>query len=121
MSEMTSSPADLPVLATVVCPYCAVVVPDARYCGACGAHLVSSGSHASQRLHSYAAFPDEPVFRFAVVTSLFPHLSHRAKAPFRVGFGVFLVLLLIFALAGTSAEQQNIVKAVQKHHCIWQT
>jgi len=103
MSEMTSSPTDLPVLATIGCPFCAVVVPDARFCGACGAHLVHSGFRASQRLHSYAAFPDEPVFRFAVVTSLFPHLSHRAKAPFRVGFGVFLVLLLIFALAGTSA------------------
>jgi hypothetical protein len=103
MSEMTSSPVDLPVLATVVCPYCAVVVPDSRFCGACGAHLVHSGLRASQRLHSYAAFPDEPVFRISVVTSLFPHLSHRAKAPFRVGFAVFLVLLLIFALAGTAA------------------
>lgn len=103
MSEMTSSPADLPVLATVVCPYCSVVVPDARFCGACGAHLIFSGVRAADRLHSYAAFPDEPVFRLAVVTSLFPHLSHRATAPFRVGFGVFLALLLIFALAGTSA------------------
>jgi hypothetical protein len=100
---MTSSPADLPVLATVACPFCGVVVPDARFCGACGANLVHSGMRASQRLHAYAAFPDEPVFRVSVVTSLFPHLSHRAKAPFRVGFGVFLVLLLIFALAGTSA------------------
>jgi predicted amidophosphoribosyltransferase len=103
MSEMTSSPSDLPVLATVACPHCSVVVPDARYCGACGAHLVHAGLRASERLHSYAAFPDEPVFRLSAVTSLFPHLSHRAKAPFRVGFAVFLTLLLIFALAGTSA------------------
>jgi RNA polymerase subunit RPABC4/transcription elongation factor Spt4 len=103
MSEMTSTPADLPVLATVACPYCGVVVPDARFCGACGAHLVHNGLVASQRLHSYAAFPDEPVYRLSVITSLFPHLSHRAKAPFRIGFGIFLILLLIFALAGTSA------------------
>jgi predicted amidophosphoribosyltransferase len=103
MSEMTSSPANLPVLATLVCPYCSVVVPDARFCGACGAHLVHSGLRASQRLHSYAPFPDEPVFRLSVVTSLFPHLSHRAKAPFRAGFAVILTLLLIFALAGTTA------------------
>jgi len=103
MSEMTSSPADLPVLATVACPYCSVVVPDARFCGACGAHLLHSGLRASQRLHAYAAFPDEPVFRLSVITSLFPHLSHRAKAPFRVGFAVFLALLLIFSLAGLSA------------------
>jgi hypothetical protein len=103
MSEMTSSPADLPVLATVPCPYCDVIVPDARFCGACGAHLVHSGLRASQRLHAYAAFPDEPVLRLSVATSLFPPLSHRAKAPFRIGFAIFLLLLLIFALASTSA------------------
>src|ERR1700721_436648 len=103
MSEMTSSPADLPVLATVACPFCGGVVPDARYCGACCAHLVHGGLRGSQRLHSYAASPDEPVFRLAIITSLFPHLSHRAKAPFRVGFGVALVLLLVFALVGASA------------------
>jgi hypothetical protein len=103
MSDMTSSPSDLPVLATVACPYCNVVVPDARFCGACGAHLVRSGLQASDRLQCYSAFPDEPVLRISVVTSLFPHLSHRAKAPFRVGFAVFLVLLVIFSLAGTSA------------------
>jgi RsiW-degrading membrane proteinase PrsW (M82 family) len=79
------------------------VVPDARFCGACGAHLVHRGLRASQRLHCYAAFPDEPVFRLSVVTSLFPHLSHRAKAPFRIAFAVFVLLLLIFALAGASA------------------
>jgi RNA polymerase subunit RPABC4/transcription elongation factor Spt4 len=103
MSEMTSSPSDLPVLATVACPYCNVVVPDARFCGACGADLVQVGLRASQRLHAYAAFPDEPVFRISVITSLLPHLSHRAKAPFRIGFAFFLILLLIFSLAGTSA------------------
>jgi hypothetical protein len=101
--EMTSTPADLPVLATVACPFCGVVVPDARYCGACGAHLVHRGRRGSQRLHAYAAFPDEPVLRLSVVTSLFPHLSHRAKAPFRIAFAVFGVLLVIFSLAGTSA------------------
>jgi hypothetical protein len=103
MSDMTSSPADLPVLATVECPSCGVVVPDARFCGACGADLVHRGVRASQRLHCYAPFPDEPVVRVSVVTSLFPHLSHRAKAPFRIGFGFFLVLLLVFSAAGTSA------------------
>jgi hypothetical protein len=43
------------------------------------------------------------VLRLGVVTSLFPHLSHRAKEPFRIGFAVVVALLLIFALAGTSA------------------
>jgi hypothetical protein len=94
---------DLPVLPTIECPYCGVVIPDAGFCGACGAHLVHEGFRGSQRLHSYAAFPDEPVVRLSQVSSLFPHLSHRAKAPFRAALGVIIVLLVIFAVAGTAA------------------
>ena len=94
---------DLPVLPTLECPYCGVVVPDAGFCGACGAHLVHEGFRGSQRLHSYTAFPDEPVIRISPVSSLFPHLSHRAKAPFRAALGVIVVLLVIFAVAGTAA------------------
>jgi hypothetical protein len=102
MSDTAPDVAELPVLATLVCPFCSVTVPDARYCGACGAHLEHRGGVGAQRLHAYAAFPDEPVLRLSAVTSLFPHLSHRAKAPFRAGFGIFVLLLLVFALAGTS-------------------
>ena len=94
---------DLPVLPTIECPYCGVTVPDAGFCGACGAHLVHEGFRGSQRLHSYAAFPDEPVIRLSPVSSLFPHLSHLAKAPFRAALGVIIVLLVIFSVAGTAA------------------
>jgi rRNA maturation endonuclease Nob1 len=102
---MSTAPAysDLPVLPTIECSYCGVVVPDAGFCGACGAHLVHHGFRGSQRLHSYAAFPDEPVIRVSQVSSLFPHLSHRAKAPFRAALGVIIVLLVVFAVAGTAA------------------
>jgi rRNA maturation endonuclease Nob1 len=101
---MTSPiPSDLPVLPTVECPYCGVVVPDAGFCGACGAHLTADGFRGSQRLHSYAAFPDEPVLRVSQVSTLFPHLSHRAKAPFRAGLGAIIALLVVFAIAGTAA------------------
>lgn len=102
MSDLQLPPTSLPVLGTLECPNCDAVVPDARYCGACGAHLVHTGSKSSGRLHSFAAFPDEPVFRLSVVSSLFPQLSHRAKMPFRVAFAVIVALLVIFALAGTS-------------------
>jgi RNA polymerase subunit RPABC4/transcription elongation factor Spt4 len=102
-SPASPAPAPLPVLPTVACPYCTAVVPDARYCGACGAHIVYEGFRAAQRLHSYAAFPDESVLRLSVITSLFPHLAHRSKAPFRVGFALFAVLLVAFALGGASA------------------
>jgi hypothetical protein len=103
VTDTSPPPDELPPLATVVCPYCGVVVPDASYCGACGAHLVHTGLRASQRMHTFAASPEEPVLRLSIVTSLFPHLSPRAKAPFRLAFAVVLVLLLVLALAGTDA------------------
>src|ERR1700733_281887 len=101
MTLPTSS--DLPVLPTIECNFCGVVVPDAGFCGACGAHLIHDSFRASQRLHSYAAFPDEPVLRVSQVSALFPHLSHRAKVPFRAALAVIVVLLIAFSLAGTAA------------------
>ncbi|MGH9046775.1 MAG: PrsW family glutamic-type intramembrane protease, partial [Acidimicrobiales bacterium] len=103
MSDTAPSPLELPVLATEPCPYCGSVVPVAQFCGACGAHLAEIGMRAPQRLHAYAAFPDEPVLHVSAITSLFPNLSHRAKTPFRAGFSVFVLLLVAFALSGLSA------------------
>ncbi len=94
---------DLPVLPTIECDFCGVVVPDSGFCGACGAHLVHDGFRGSQRLHSYAAFPDEPVLRVSQVSALFPHLSHRAKVPFRAALAVIVVLLIAFSLSGAAA------------------
>ena len=96
-------PPDLPELPTTECAYCGAVVPDTGFCGACGAHLVRTGFRASQRLHSYAVFPDEPVIRLSGASALFPHLSHRAKAPFRAALGVVIALLVVFALLGAAA------------------
>jgi hypothetical protein len=78
-------------------------VPDARFCGACGAHLSSDHDRAARRVQSYAPFPHEPVLRLSIITSLFPHLSHRAKTPFRAGFAIFVALLVAFALGGATA------------------
>ena len=103
MTETQPPPPPLPVLATIYCPFCGVVVPDSRYCGACGAHLAHKSFRGSQRLHSYAAFPDEPVVRLSIVTSLFPHLSYRARAPFRYALGIIVALMIALALAGTTA------------------
>ena len=103
---MTSPvPSDLPVLPTVECPYCGVVVPDAGFCGACGAHLTAEGFRGSHRLHSYAAFPDEPVLRVSQVSTLFPHLSHRAKAPFCAALGAVISRL-------QNAENNNNIASV---------
>lgn len=103
MSNALPTAGELPLLATIECASCSVVVPDARFCGACGASLKHGGLRASQRFHAYTASPDEPVFRLSVVTSLFPQLSNRAKAPFRLALAIIVTLLVTFALAGTAA------------------
>jgi hypothetical protein len=58
---------------------------------------------AARRAHSYAAFPDEKVVRLSVVSSLFPQLSGRSRAPFRVAFALAVALLVIVAVAGLQA------------------
>jgi hypothetical protein len=101
---VTSDPAPPePQPGTITCPFCSVSVPDAPFCGACGAHLAAGDTGHAQRLHAYAAFPDEPVLHLSAASTLFPHLSHRAKAPFRAALGVLLALIVVFSLAGTAA------------------
>jgi hypothetical protein len=38
-----------------------------------------------------------------VVSTLFPHLSHRSSAPFRAGFALLVTLLVIFSATGLEA------------------
>ncbi|MFZ0668563.1 MAG: PrsW family glutamic-type intramembrane protease [Acidimicrobiales bacterium] len=98
---VTDDLANLPVLPTVHCPHCGQVVPAGHFCGSCGAHLVhaSSGKSAAGRMHSYAAFPDEPLFRISIVSTLFPHLSHRSRVVFRVAAFWLTALLVVLAIA----------------------
>jgi hypothetical protein len=95
--------ASLPELPTVVCPHCEEIVPAGHFCGNCGAHLLQAHTRgsATRRLHSYAAFPDEPIYRLSVASSLFPHLSHHSRNAFRIALGwlgFVLVVLAIFKL-----------------------
>lgn len=96
----------LPPLVLEPCPYCGNETPTGTFCGACGAHL----SHAAgprhehhrrraRRHHSFAASPHEHVLRLSAVTSLFPHLGERSRAPFRAGLGVVLFALVVFSIA----------------------
>ena len=86
--------------ARVSCPYCGAAGPGSPFCGACGAHLAHHDRRkAARRLHSYAAFPDEPLFRASVVSSLFPQLASQSRTAFRLAFGLFAVVLLALALA----------------------
>ncbi len=85
---------------TVHCPACGTEIPAGAFCGSCGAEL--SADHGDGRvrlrLRAYAAAPREHVLRPWVVSSLFPHLPHRSRTPFRVGLAVLLILLAAFAL-----------------------
>lgn len=92
----------LPTLPTVECPQCGQVVPAGHFCGSCGAHLLHyrPGQPAARRIHAYAAFPDEPMYRLSIVSSLFPHLSHHSRTVFRVAALWLAVILVALAIAG---------------------
>ena len=99
----TGSPGDGP-LPRVTCPYCGGTVPDAPFCGSCGAHLAHPRpGGAARRVHAYSAYPDEAAVRLAVVSSLFPQLSGRSRGPLRVAFALAVAILLIVAVAGLQA------------------
>jgi RsiW-degrading membrane proteinase PrsW (M82 family) len=89
---------------TVTCPECGATVPEAPFCGACGAHLAHRQRRgAARRVHAYAAFPDESVLRLGVTSSLLPQLAGRSRGPFRVAFGLAAVLLVGVAVARLEA------------------
>jgi rRNA maturation endonuclease Nob1 len=79
-----------------------MVVPEGHFCGSCGAHLLhwNKGRAAARRLHAYAAFPDEPMFRLSIVSSLFPHLSHHSRSVFRIATAWLVIILVVLAIAG---------------------
>ncbi len=83
----------------VTCPVCGDSIPPGAFCAACGASLLHEGPASARRTHSYAASPSEHVLHLSVVSSLFPHLSHRARGPFRIGFA-FLVIAMLALAAG---------------------
>lgn len=77
----------------VTCPHCGHLVPAGDFCGHCGAHLTSG---SASRRHAFAAMPNEPVARLAIISTLLPHLPHRRGQPFRIALvaGGVAVLLL---------------------------
>jgi hypothetical protein len=95
---------DLAPLPTHVCPYCSNVTPLSEFCWVCGSHLAHPHPGvAARRAHSYSANPEEHILRLSVVSTLFPHLSHRSSAPFRAGFALLVTLLVIFSATGLEA------------------
>ena len=92
-----TAPNDVP---TMPCGTCETDVPAAAFCGTCGAQLSGGRGDGRGRLRmgAYAAAPGEQVLRLSVASSLFPHLPHRSRTPFRVGLAVLFLALIAFAL-----------------------
>jgi hypothetical protein len=77
----------------VLCPHCGMTVPEGDFCGHCGAHLTTA---STTRRHAFAAVPSESVAHLSVISTLFPHLTHRRGGAFRwslVGGSALVVLL----------------------------
>jgi hypothetical protein len=85
---------------TAHCASCGTEVPTGAFCASCGGDLSADheGGPVRLRLGAYAAASSERVLRLWVVSSLFPHLPRRSRAPFGVGLAVLLMLLAGFTL-----------------------
>jgi hypothetical protein len=84
---------------TMHCAVCDTDVPAGAFCGTCGAHLSPQRGDGRGVLRpgAYGAAPGEHVLRLSVASSLFPHLPHRSRAPFRVALAVLFLTLIAFA------------------------
>jgi hypothetical protein len=82
------------------CPACQTNVPTGAFCGTCGAHLSASGvvGRSMLRPEAYAAAPGEHALRLSVASSLFPHLPHPSRAPFRIALAVLFLALVALGL-----------------------
>lgn len=80
----------------MVCRACETEVPDAAFCGRCGAKQDST--HGRLRLGAYAVAPKEHTLLPFFVTSLFPQLPQRSRNTFRVGLSLSLLAVVAFAL-----------------------
>jgi hypothetical protein len=94
---MTTPPRD--GVPTMRCAVCDIDVPAGAFCGTCGAHLSPQRGNGRGVLRpaAYGAAPGEHVLRLSVASSLFPHLPHRSRAPFRVALAVLFLTLIAFA------------------------
>ena len=96
---MTDPPVPHDGMPTMHCAVCDTDVPAGAFCGTCGAHLSAQrgDGRGVLRPDAYAAAPGEHVLRLSVASSLFPHLPHRSRAPFRVALGVLFLTLIALA------------------------
>ena len=97
---MTDTPDDTDV-PTTECRVCKVDVPDGKYCGLCGVPIDKERGDGPEwlRLSASCVAPDEHLLRPSIASSLFPHLSHQSRTPFRIAMLVLLALSIPMAAA----------------------
>ncbi|HYR14983.1 MAG TPA: zinc ribbon domain-containing protein, partial [Mycobacterium sp.] len=102
---MTAPPLPHDGVPTMHCAVCDSDVPAAAFCGTCGAHLSPERGDGRGVLRpgAYAVAPGEHLLGLSVASSLFPHLPHGSRAPFRVALAVLFLTLIAFALLGWQA------------------
>ena len=78
---------------------CQTDVPAGEFCGLCGDHLTPRRGNGPSwlRIRAYGAAPGEHLLLPSLASSLFPHLPHRSRMPFRVVLVLVLVALVTFA------------------------
>ncbi len=81
------------------CSVCQTDVPAGEFCGLCGNHLTPRRGNgpAWLRIRAYGAAPGEHLLLPSLASSLFPHLPHRSRMPFRVVLILVVVGLVTFA------------------------
>jgi hypothetical protein len=97
---MTAPPVAHDGVPTMYCPVCHTDVPAGAFCGTCGAYLSPhrGDGRGMLRAGAFAAAPGEHVLELSVASSLFPHLPHGSRTPFRVALWVMFLALIAFAL-----------------------
>ncbi len=86
-------------VSTRECPACRSTVPEAAFCGHCGANLHAPATKWSMLLRPriFAAAPREPLPVPHITSTLFPRLAVPARRPFRLALVLLLVAMLGFA------------------------
>ena len=98
-----STDSDQGTPATMECRVCQTDVPAGEFCGLCGDYLTPQRGNGPSwlRIRAYGAAPGEHLLLPSLASSLFPHLPHRSRMPFRV------VLVLVLARAGDVRDTAN--------------
>ncbi|CAA9322297.1 MAG: putative membrane protein [uncultured Friedmanniella sp.] len=80
------------------CPRCRAALPAvAHFCQVCG---LDQRSGDTDRRHSFAAKPDEPVASFALISSIMPRGAGQRPQTYRLALTVSLAVALVAAIFG---------------------